>query len=313
MLSRIASELYWLSRYLERAENTARMLDVAWNLSLIPKVTTPKDELAAPMKITGCIDLFDEKHSEHTVNDILQFMTLDAANPSSICYCMNQARDKAKAVRGKITNEMWEAINATWIELNNWKKKSPKGSMSASQITDFIDWVKSASNLFRGTAFGTLVRNDAYCFLRLGTFIERADNTARILIVKHQNKQQGDNSEMEHYRLNALLRSVGAWETYRELYRESVEERDVAEMLILRDEFPRSLLSCMQEIFDLLAGISGDQGLNTKRLAGVQLARIRYGDIKHILDIGTHQYIDDFIYRVNELGQSITQEYLEVV
>lgn len=309
MLSRTAAELYWLSRFFERAENTARMLDVAWNLSLIPFAVNARDEITAPLMITGSWELYREKYADVGINDVLHFFTLDEGNPGSIFHCLRTARENAHAVRGRITGEMWESINSTWLELREIRELG----LDAYGVSVFFDWVKNRSHLFRGATYGTSMRGDAYRFLRVGTFIERADNTARILDVKHQIGGMAGDTAVDFYRWNALLRSVGAYEAYREIYSETINAERVAELLILSPEVPRSLRSCMQELCELLPAIEGEAGLKSKRLAAVQYARLEYGDLDYIVDIGLHEYLTDFLRRVNELADTIREDYLEVV
>ena len=309
MLSRTASDLYWLSRYFERAENTARMLDVVWNLSLIRYAVDTQKEIAAPLAITGTLDHYGARYGKVSIGNILHFFTLDADSPASIYSCFRLARAGAHAVRGKITAEMWESVNSTWLELQEIRHMG----LQAYGETAFFEWVKNRSHLFRGATYGTLMRSDTFRFLRLGTFIERADNTARILDVKHREGQEDSNATVDYYRWHALLRSVGAYEAFREMYSETINAERVAELLILSPEVPRSLLSCLQELCDLLPGIEGDAGLQSKRLAAVQLARLQYGDLDHIVDIGLHDYLTDFLRRINELSDTIQSEYLEMV
>ncbi|MBF5057902.1 hypothetical protein Y5W_03196 [Alcanivorax sp. 521-1] len=309
MLSRTASDLYWLSRYFERAENTARMLDVAWNLSLIPFAVNAREEIAAPLVISGSGALYEQCHGEVRIDRVLHFFTLDENNPGSIFHCLRDARENAHAVRGKITAEMWESVNSTWLELREIRELGVDGY----GVSEFFDWVKNRSHLFRGATYGTSMRNDAFRFLRLGTFIERADNTARILDVRHLSGAPAGDTAVDFYRWHALLRSVGAYEAYREIYSETINAERVAELLILRPEVPRSLRSCVQQLCELLPAIEGDAGQTSKRLAAVQFARLQYGDLGHIVDTGLHEYLTDFLRRINELADTIREEYLEVV
>ncbi|UWN48112.1 hypothetical protein ASALC70_00290 [Alcanivorax sp. ALC70] len=309
MLSRTAADLYWLSRYFERAENTARMLDVAWNLSLIPFAVNAREEIAAPLVISGSGALYEQCHGEVRIDRVLHFFTLDENNPGSIFHCLRAARENAHAVRGKITAEMWESVNSTWLELREIRQLGVEGYGAS----EFFDWVKNRSHLFRGATYGTSMRNDAFRFLRLGTFIERADNTARILDVRHRSGVLAGDTAVDFYRWHALLRSVGAYEAYREIYSETINAERVAELLILRPEVPRSLRSCVQQLCELLPAIEGDAGQTAKRLAAVQFARLQYGDLAHIVDTGLHEYLTDFLRRINELADTIREEYLEVV
>jgi uncharacterized alpha-E superfamily protein len=309
MLSRTAAELYWLSRYLERAENTARMLDVAWNMSLIPFAVTAREELSAPLTVSGSMEQYVARHGTLQVHNVLHFFTLDQENPGSIYNSLRMARENAHAVRGKITAEMWESINTTWIEL---QEMSSTGLLGIG-VSSFFDWVKQRSHLFRGAAYGTIMRNDAFRFLRVGTFIERADNTARILGSREQVDITPGNTAVEFYRWNALLRSVGAFEAYREIYSDSLQFDNIVELLILRAEVPRSLRSCVEMLCELLPTIEGNAGLNAKRQAAVLFARLQYGDIRHIMDVGVNEYLNDFLRRISELADTLRQEYLEVI
>ena len=184
MLSRTASDLYWMSRYLERAENLARMLDVSYSLSLLPQDRNGGglDELAMPLLITGTLDAYLERHGELAAERLLSFFALDPDNPASIYSCLAAARASAHAVRGRITLDMWENINATWLEMRGI---AAEGILRYG-ISRFCEWVKDRSHLFRGATFATSMRNDAFRFIRLGTFIERADNTLRLLDARYQ-------------------------------------------------------------------------------------------------------------------------------
>ena len=306
MLSRAASELYWMSRYLERAENLARMLDVSWNLAMVPASLISRDELAAPLAITGLRQDYLAKYDTIEINNILHFFALDEDNSGSIYHCIRRARENAHAVRGRISGEVWESINATWLELQDIRRLGILGMGAGT----FFDWVKERSHLFRGASYGTILRNDAFRFIRVGTFLERADNTARILDVRHQVRGPSASAAVDYYRWNALLRSVSAYEAYRELYSDRISTERVAELLILRAEVPRSLRSCMEMLCELLPAIEGEAGLESKRLAAVQYARLQYGDIRHILEMGLHDYLTDFLRRINELAETIQIEYL---
>lgn len=310
MLSRTASELYWMARYLERAENTARMMDVAFTVSMMPNNNVAQEELSAQLKISGNYDLFRSKYDEINTHNVMHFFSLDENNPSSIYNCITYARDNAKSVRGKISSETWEAINVSWIELQAIKKKGKIWEVNA-----FFDWVKERSHVFRGSVYSTGLRNDAFRFIRLGTFLERAGNTARILDVKNQIVRQDQESEtIEYYRWNAVLKSLGAYEAYREIYGDKITPEHVAELLILREEVPRSIRACLEAISEILSGIEGLVGKVPKRLAAVQYARVKYGDSHHIFEeTGLHDYLTDFLNRINAIADSIHFAYMEAV
>ena len=185
MLSRTANNLYWMSRHIERAENTARVLDVTYRMSLLPYRTPDQawaDPWALPLIITGHATFYYERNRGAITSErVLRFMALDPANPSSIYSCIQSARENARTVRGAITSEMYEDINGLWLEMRNRTNES----LFTQGISEFFEWVKMRSHRFRGVTVGTLLRDEAYQFIRLGTFMERADNTARILDVKY--------------------------------------------------------------------------------------------------------------------------------
>ena len=248
MLSRTASDLYWMSRYLERAENLARMLDVSYSLSLLPQDRNGGglDELAMPLLITGTLDAYLERHGELAAERLLSFFALDPDNPASIYSCLAAARASAHAVRGRITLDMWENINATWLEMRGI---AAEGILRYG-ISRFCEWVKDRSHLFRGATFATSMRNDAFRFIRLGTFIERADNTLRLLDARYQTQGEAalagaDEGTARGYYQWARCGALSAFEGYTELYRASPNARNIAELLLLREDVPRSLLSCI--------------------------------------------------------------------
>ena len=224
MLSRTASDLYWMSRYLERAENLARMLDISYSLSLMPQDGRGDGlhELAMPLLITGTLDDYLERHGELHAERLLHFFALDAANPASIYSCLGAARASAHAVRGRITADMWENINATWLEIRGIAEQG----LSRYGMSRFCEWIKERSHLFRGASYGTIMRNDAFRFIRLGTFVERADNTLRLLDARYemagdQGEAVSDGTAHAYYQWSALLRALSSFEAYTEIYRDA--------------------------------------------------------------------------------------------
>ena len=314
MLSRTAADLYWMSRHLERAENLARMLDVSYSLSLMPQDGRGDglDELAMPLLITGTLDAYLGWHGELHGERMLHFFALDANNPASIYSCLRAARGNAHAVRGRITADMWENVNATWLEMRTIADEG----LGRYGISRFCEWVKQRSHLFRGATFGTLMRHDAFRFIRLGTYIERADNTLRLPDARYEMLGDdaagiSDGSAYGYYQWSALLRALSAFEAFTELYREAPGARQVAELLILRDDVPRSLRSCLDEINQILASLPGNNGRPAQRLVAELDARLRYTGIDDILAEGLHGWLSDFILQVRELANAIHSAYLE--
>lgn len=307
MLSRTASELYWMSRHLERAENTARMLDVTQTMSLMPSIDADHSELVAPLTISGTHEPFLARYGQVNMENLLQFFCFDEENPSSIFSCLRMARDNAHAVRGKIPGEVWESINAAWIEI----RRRRKAGLSSGQAQEFFDWIKERSHQFRGATYGTIMRGDVLWFLRLGTFIERADNTARILDFKyHVLRPQGDEGATDFYQWAALLRSVSAFEVYRKVYRDVITPDRVAELLILNKDMPRSLHFCLNGVIKNLDLIANRQSGETARQAGLLHAQLHYGRIGGILEHGLHEWLEDFMDRIYLLGNGISKDFL---
>jgi uncharacterized alpha-E superfamily protein len=237
MLSRVADRIFWMSRQMERAENMARILGVTSDLALFGTKEVRQQNLIAPLTITGTADDFFERYGTVSLKSLIDFMALDEANPSSIRSCLKLARESAHEVRWQITSEMWETLNATWLEV----RRARRDSLAGAEARRFFDWVKERSHLFRGVTFGTIVRGEAFDFSRLGTFLERADNTARILDVKYHILLPGVKEvggAIDYYQWAALLRSISSFETYRMLYRDQIVPIKVAEMFILEPRMP---------------------------------------------------------------------------
>lgn len=221
MLARTADDLFWLSRYMERAENMGRLVEVGYRIALMPRnVAEYKEEWRSTLVSAGCETGFHAKHDEYTTEAVIDYLLLDPDNPSSVYSCLATARNKARAVRTALTREMWESLNATWLELSSAKPRS----LSPNVLPGFIDWVKQRSQLFRGALLGTILRDDTYYFSQLGAFIERADNTARIVDVKYYillPEHESVGGGLDNYQWTTILRSVSAHRAYRWMYRES--------------------------------------------------------------------------------------------
>ena len=217
------------------------------------------------------------------------------------------ARENAHAVRGTLTTEMWETLNATWLEA---KEKSFEQLLGAG-IGDYFEWVKMRSSLSRGTTLGTLLQDEAFHFIRLGTLLERADNTARILDVKyHVLRSHGDEGATDFYEWGALLRSVSAFEVYRKVYRDVITPDRVAELLILNKDMPRSLHFCLNGVIKVLDLIANRQSGETARQTGLLHAQLHYGRIEDILALGLHEWLTDFMDRIYLLGDGISKDFL---
>ena len=309
MLSRTADSLYWMARYTERAENTARLLDVTYRMSL-QRHAAQGGYWGAALGITGLESAYKAKHGAITAANALHFMAIDLDNGSSILACLRAARENCHAVRGTVTSEVWETLNTTWIEARESVGGLLQGAIQGSELTKYLEWVKFRSHLSRGVTVGTMLQDEAFHFIRLGTFLERADNTARLLDVKFDELAPEETPGDEYYEWGALLRSVSAFEIYRKVYRDVITPPRIAELLILRDAMPRSLHACMREVDQILRLVGNDRSHEARRQAGEVYSRLRYGRIEHILQVGLHDYLTDFLDRTADLGQRIAQDFL---
>ena len=314
MLSRTADHLFWMSRYTERAENTARMLDVNYQTSLLRQ-----SHAAAQVGWKGLLSIsellpdYEAKHGEIDARKVMDFMVRDESNPSSIMSCLSAARENARAVRGALTTEVWETQNSTWLEA---KRMVGSGEFERDPSA-FYEWVKFHSHLSRGVTVGTMLIDEALHFMRIGTFLERADNTARLVDVKFHavhNDFYGTanerDQEYDFYHWSAVLRSVSGFEVYRKVYRDVIKPERVAQLLILRPDMPRSLHACLNEVVSNLGLITSDVNSESQRRAGKLRADLQYGRIDEILATGLHAYLTQFLERVNDLGAQISREFL---
>ena len=303
-----------MSRYTERAENTARMLDVNYQTSLLPQsAAVAQVGWEGLLTISELMPAYKAKYGEITPRNVMDFMVRDLDNPSSIASCLTAARENARAVRGTLTTEVWETQNSTWLKLTSYLKSKDFERDPAA----FFEWVKHRSHLSRGVAIGTMLQDEAFHFYRMGTFLERADNTARLLDVKFHAVESdffGTASEMDQeydfYHWSAILRSVSGFEVYRKVYRDVIKPERVAELLILRQDMPRSLHSCLNEVVANLQMVANDQSSETQRRAGKLRSELQYGRIDEILATGLHAYLTQFLDRVNDLGSHISRDFL---
>ena len=314
MLSRTADHLFWMARYMERAENTARMLAVNYQMSLLPQ----SDEVAERgwrglLSISELTGDFAKRHGPVTPKSVIDYMVSDAANGSSIRSCLMQARENARAVRGTLTTEVWETQNQTWLEFQRMVaddafQKSPG---------EAFEWVKFRSHLSRGVTVGTMLQDEAFHFLRIGSFLERADNTARLLDVKYHlllpaNEQVG--GSLDFFQWVAILRAVSAATAYHWVYRDRVKPWLVADLLILKLAMPRSLIYCydaLDRALGDLARIDGASGA-AQRQARAVLSKLERASMTEIFQGGLHEFVTEFIEENGRLANAISEQYLFV-
>jgi uncharacterized alpha-E superfamily protein len=311
MLSRSASNLFWLARLVERMDYLARLLDVAQRMSVLT-TSSSVEEWRSAIIAAGCEDTFFALHETAQEATVVHYRTNERDNPSSIMSCLMQARNNARAVRSALSIDVWEAINGAYLDARQFTD----ATYASDNFPVFVDWVKRQALLFNGAYTNTMLRTDSFYFLRLGTFLERADNTARILDVKYHillPSFEKVGGSIDYYQWAAILRSVSARRSYHVLYKGRVVPWQVAEMLILRPEMPRSLRACYEQVMqnlDILAGRYEGRSGAPHRFTGETLAKLRYSSIEDIFETGLHEFLTETIERTLEIGTEIDAFYL---
>ncbi|EJL57145.1 hypothetical protein PMI09_01162, partial [Rhizobium sp. CF122] len=258
MLGRTANGLYWMFRYIERAENIARLIDAGLRMSLT-RSGTGDDDWDGVLQSAGVRETFDEGHSKLTSADAIDYLLRDRSNPSSVMSCVDYGRNNARMVRTALTRETWEATNEFWIELKALLSKRLK----AAELPEAIDAIKHRAGLIRGAFHGSMLRNELYNFARIGTFIERADNTSRILDVKYYvllPAVSAVGTSIDNIQWESILRSVSAHRSYSWAYDGEYRAMNIADFLILNGQMPRSLAYCYEKIVGELGYLAKDYG-----------------------------------------------------
>lgn len=313
MLARTADNLFWLSRYVERAESLARILDVALRLATLPSAYAgTSNEWESAIDIAQCREAFFRDYDVANQENVTRFIICGANNPSSIRASIEIARHNARAVRTAITTEMWEVLNEAWNEMQRLKFDR----FTQQDLTRFLSFVKEVSLRFDGAAYRTMLRTDPYWFQRLGTFIERADNTARLLDVKYHvvlPNAEPVGGGLDYFQWSALLRAVSALNSYHLIYREGIKPWLVADFLILKPEQPRALIASyenLNRVLDTLAERYGRQGPSQRRVRSTY-AGLQNLDIEPLFQQGLHEFLSQFISDNNALGFAISEQYLQ--
>jgi uncharacterized alpha-E superfamily protein len=314
MLSRVANSIYWLGRYLERAENYARFINVNFNLMLdLPPDL--KEQWEALIMATGDHELYKIRNQSYNMQEVIYFLAFDTSNPNSIISSVSNARENARMIRENLTKESWEKLNETYLFVKKasddkiWKEEDPR---------NFFEDVKSQILLLYGLAENTVARTEAWHFRQLGQYLERADKTSRILDVKYHillpsPKEVGSPLDFLHWM--ALLKSVSAFNTYRRLYG-NISPHGVVEFLILNKYFPRSVLFCLKEAEQCLYKISGSTGggysNSAEKAMGELRSKLEYDDVNDIISDGLHEYIEHLQIKINNISNKINDNYFQI-
>jgi uncharacterized alpha-E superfamily protein len=311
MLGRAANDLFWLSRSVERAENMARLIEVGYRIVLLPRQGEGfHEEWRSTLQSAGCLDGYLERHGKLATANVIDYMLFDTSNPSSIATCLSNARRNGRAQRTALTREMWESLNSSWLEFSAIKPQT----ITSNALPELLDWVRSRSALYRGALLNTILRNDTYYFSQMGTFIERADSTSRILDVKYYHllpSSEMVGSGTDNFQWTSILRSVSAHRSYRWVFKDSYRPWKIADYLILNRQMPRSLRSCYDELAHALQDLGTLYGARHDCLTTAEATRdwLMEGDIQQIFQSGLHEFVQDFIARNNQLGREISQAY----
>ena len=310
MLSRVADSIYWMGRYVERAENVARFVDV--NLNLMLDTPEGADQQWQPLvNITGDDEVFAKRFQKATRENVIQFLTFDREYGNSIIACLRAARENARSVRDVISSEMWLQLNQFYLDVTA-TAASGKGLESPH---DFFSGVKMSSHLFAGVTDATMTHSEGWHFCQLGRMVERADKTSRILDVKYfilLRSAADVGTPFDEVQWAAVLRSASAFEMYRKRHG-AILPRSIVEFLLLDDEFPRSIRFCLNAARDSLQAIAGaEPGTPRKgpeKLLGQLCSDLEYSNVDDLIEDGLHEYLDKLQTRMNQVGAGIYDRF----
>ena len=311
MLSRIAESLFWLARYIERAEGTARILDVNYHMLLEESQTSYRLRWEPLIIMAGEEDRFRKLYDDVNAETVFEFLAFSPDNPSSIVQCISKARENARTIRDRISREMWEDINGLYHMATGFNATDE----IAAGPHRFCDRTKFGAQRFHGVTDATLPHDEGWQFLRIGWALERAEMTARLVDVQYHNliDELATLGAADNHQWMAVLRSVGAYEAYHRTYHPPIEPERVAEMLILNPQHPHSIRFNAAEVQSGLRAVSGTNvggyANEGERLAGKLVDRLSYDRIAEIFDHGLHGYLNDLLNMCGSIGEDIARSY----
>ena len=308
MLSRTADHVYWLGRYAERAENLARTLDVQYRLSLLPQaVRTDEAGWSRMLTTLGLDAAYAHRHEAIEPMRAIEFLAFDRGNPSSIMSCLWHARENARAVRGSISNEMWETFNSTWLEARG----GTPSRRGPHDVAEFVDWVKYRAHLARGVVLGSMLRDEGYHFMQIGTFLERADGVVRMMLAQLSRAEDGPGVEdRDHYAWGALLRALSAFEIYRRVTRGAATPLNVVAFATYRPDVPRSVLRSAELVYENLHAVANSASVETERRAGLLHARLRFGTPDMLTADGLQPALRSILAATGDIAVRIGRDFL---
>jgi len=310
MLGKTANGLFWMFRYIERAENIARLVDAGLRMALT-RASTGEDEWASLVATAGATAAFKQKHDTFSATNVIDFLLRDRDNPSSVRTSIESARNNARLVRTAVTREVWESVNQCWLTTCALLKDR----IREADLPEVLAAIKQDGGLIRGALHGTMLRNEHYDFARIGTFVERADNTARILDVKYYVLLPSISfvgSALDNFQWESILRSVSAQRSYRWVYDAQYQSANIADFLILNGRMPRSLAFSYAKITSNLSFLADEYGEShtCHETANRNLYRLKGKSISDIFDQGLHEFLQDFIQDNSRLSSEIAEAYL---
>ncbi|GAB3117590.1 alpha-E domain-containing protein [Novispirillum itersonii] len=305
MLARAADTLFWMARYVERAEQTARVLEVSLRSAMLPHNQTV-NEWEIPLSMTGTLDDYYRCHEDLSDGRVLSFMILERQNIASIRTSLYSARENARAARHLLTSELWESLNQSWLTIADmtWPDLTKKG------VSEHLEWVRFRSHLFRGALQGSMLRSEGFHFARLGIAMERADNTARLLRARWDSLASDQNSRFgpDYYRATVLLEALSAFKAYREVYSARLELHKIADLLLLRPDMPRSLAYSVREIENTVTDLDpGSPVLREVRALRHRLDTVQVADLTRV---GLTWFLDDMSTQLSALSTSLQRQFM---
>lgn len=311
MLSRTADNLFWIARYMERAETAARLLEVGSRIALLPSAGGYRNEWDSLLQASGNADAFGRKYGDPVQRNIESFLFFDRDNPSSVASCITTARENGRIVRTALTAQVWDALNTAFQELRQLER-TPRSELELSRLTE---WTMRHAAMVRGAIEATLLRNDGWDFLNLGYYLERADNTARLMDVKYYvllPRVEFVGSGLDNYQWTTLLRALSAHRAFHWAYGGEVTAAKIADFLILNSQCPRSLITCVEGLSGHLDRLARGYRATTdaQARARAMLSGLAETKVEDIFDEGLHDFLSRFIREAAVLGTLIHETYL---